>query len=214
MSTTYAAAADDAWNKGAAPAKAAGKRQERFKRKRRASRQTKKAVVSLPELIRLLDGVAIEGLAEESGMTAREIVETLPENTRCFVPARRFLDVMEDISGWGEVTVLLRTADGVMEVTTQLPRGELAHGYFHWLGDPRFRGHLRFEHCSGIAFVQRAFLGRPSAFVLFFNRKGDIMFKIVIRHEPGDAAAQSQIESFLRLAARLGGGIDGSPSKI
>lgn len=174
------------------------------KRRKKPFRTASPPLLTLPDLIRLLDGIAIEGLAEESGMTARDIVAALPVDSRSFVPVSKFVEVMDTIAEWGEVTILLRTPDGVVEITTVLPRGELAHGSFHWLGDGPFRGHFQLEQCAGIAFVRRSFMGRPSAFVLFFNLKGGIMFKIMVRREGRNGLAEDQLKRFEDLASRLG----------
>lgn len=157
----------------------------------------------MSDLIRFLDGGAIEGLAEESGTTAREVVAGLPKEARSFVSANKFMQVMDDIAGWGEVSVVLRTADGVVELVSPLPKGDLAHGYFRWLGTGKIRAHFRYENCAGIAFVERPFMGRPSAAVLFFDRQGGVMFKICLPRDANDAPRQDQLESFRALAARL-----------
>jgi len=157
----------------------------------------------MADLIRFLDGGAIEGLAEESGVTAREIVANLPTQARCFVSAKKFMQVMDDIAGWGEVSVVLRTGDGVVEFISTLPKGDVAHGYFRLLGEGRIRAHLRYENCAAVAFVERPFMGRPSAAVLFFDREGKIMFKICVARDADGALHDDQLKSFRALAARL-----------
>lgn len=159
--------------------------------------------INLPDLIRFLDGGAIEGLAEESGVTAREVVASLPKPARRFVPAGKFMAAMDDIAGWGEVSLVLRTADGVIEFISPLPKGDMAHGYFRLLGDAKIRAHLRYENCAAIAFVERPFMGRPSAAVLFFDRDGDVMFKICPARDENGAPRDDQLKLFRALAARL-----------
>lgn len=201
------------------PARSGGARSSRKnavttgKRSLRAIRRPNTSLIMLPDLIRMLDGVAIEGLAEESGMPARDVVAQLPANMRSFVSANKLVSILEEISGWGDVTVLLRTPEGAIEITTSLPRVEVAQGYFHWLGESKFRGHFQFDQCAGIAFVQRAFMRRPSAFILFFNRKGGIMFKIAVRRNEHHMLAEDQLSAFQNLAKRLGKPLDDEPAK-
>lgn len=158
--------------------------------------------VTLTDLIQFLDGIALENLAEERGVTPREIVADLPKDTRRLVSANRFVEVMDAIATWGPVTVPLRTADGIVEFTGCLPRGEIKHGRFYWLGEGALRGHLRLDRCDGIAFVESAFMGRPSACVLFFNRDGAIMFKAFLARN-GREPLPDQLTAFRALARRM-----------
>ena len=159
--------------------------------------------VSITDLIRFLDGVAIEGLAEESGVTAREIVQALPAESRNFISGTKFLQVLGDITSWGEVNVMLRTADGIVEFTTALPRPQIAHGYLHWTGDGPFRGRIRYDGWGDIAFVERSFMGRPSAAVLFFARDGNILFKIFVARDKMNTPSATQLQAFRSLSSRL-----------
>jgi len=194
-------------NSGVSAAKrkrTAGLKNSSGKRRRSISRPGAQALVTLSDLIRFLEGVAIEGLAEESRVTPQQFVATLPAQTHCFAPASKFMEVMDDIASWGEVSVLLCGTDGVVELTGCLPKGELTHGYFHWIADGKISGHLRNDRCGSIAFVERAFMGRPSAFVLFFNRDGGIMFKIFVARDERNVPREDQLKAFRALARRVG----------
>lgn len=190
---------------GAAKRKrAAGLKNTSGKRRRSVSRSSAQASVTLSDLIRFLEGVAIEGLAEENRVTPQKFVATLPKQTQCFAPASKFMEVMDDIASWGEVSVILCAIDGVVEYTGCLPKGELTHDYFRWIADEKICGHLRCDRCGGIAFVERAFMGRPSAFVLFFNRDGGIMFKIFVARDKHNVPREDQLTAFRALAQRVG----------
>ena len=49
-----------------------------------------------------------------------------------------------------------------MEFSGPMPKGEVARGYFNLMGRTGFHGHLRHERCTGIAFVERPYMGRTS----------------------------------------------------
>lgn len=161
------------------------------------------APLNFKELARFLDGVAIESEAAERGVHPRQVVEELPRDCYSVVPARCFLTVMNDIAAWGRVSVPLNTADGIVEFNLTLPRGEIKSGYFYWLRDGPIRGRLRIDRCAGIAFVERPFLGRPSAAVLFFSRDGNIMFKVFLARDANHQLDPQQVELFRALAKRL-----------
>jgi heme iron utilization protein len=81
--------------------------------------------------------------------------------------------------------------------------GSIAGGYYNVMARNGFHGHLRHQRCSAIAFVERPFMGRMSAFVAFFNVDGGIMFKVFVgRDEKGDLIVD-QLAAFATLADRL-----------
>ena len=118
-----------------------------------------------PELARAMaenPGAVIEEAAKQHGVTPRAVVEALPEAMRRFAPAASFVDAMGDIAGWGDVTLIVHTDDGIMEFTGAIPQGQVGRGYFNLMGSKGFHGHLRHERCGGLAFVERPFMGKLS----------------------------------------------------
>ncbi len=150
-------------------------------------------------------GVVIEAAAKEHGVTPREIVEALPAAMRRFAPAGAFIDAMNDIATWGEVTLIVHTDDGIMEFTGPIPPGEVRRGYFNLMGRTGFHGHLRHERCAGLAFLERPFMGKSSASVLYFNVDGGIMFKVFVGRDETRALRSEQLARFHALADRLCG---------
>jgi putative heme utilization carrier protein HutX len=148
-------------------------------------------------------GAIIETVAKEFDVTLRAAVEALPAPLRRFAPGAAFVDVMQDVAGWGEVTVILHTDDGVMEFTGPVPQGTIARGYYNLAGRTGFHGHLRHERCAGIAFVERPLFGRPSASILFFNRDGGIMFKVFVGRDEQRELRGDQLTAFRALADRF-----------
>jgi len=162
------------------------------------------APTSFKELARFLDGVAVENHASERGVSPREIIESLPRDAFSLAAPRCFLAVMDNIATWGPVSVPLNMADGIVEFNLVLPPGEVKNGYFYWLKNGPIRGRLRIDQCDTIAFVERPFMGRPSAAVLFFNRDGNIMFKVFLARDEDHQLDQRQLEAFRTLAKRVG----------
>lgn len=158
------------------------------------------------DLVRLLaedPGAIVEEVAKAQNATAREVVEALPEQMRKFAPGSAFIDAMQDIGGWGDVTLIVHTDDGIMEFGGPVPAGEVGRGYYNVPGSKGFHGHLRHERCAGIAFVERPFFGRLSASVLFLNTDGGIMFKVFVGRDEKRELKTDQLEKFRALADRL-----------
>jgi hypothetical protein len=157
------------------------------------------ATAELREKISANPGVVFEDAAREHNVPARTIVEALPEAMRRLAPETAFIDAMDDISGWGDVTVIVHTEDGIMEFGGPVPKGQVARGYFNLMGRTGFHGHLRHERCAGIAFVERPFMGRTSCLLIFLNTDGGIMFKIFVGRDDKGELMADQLEKFRAL---------------
>lgn len=147
--------------------------------------------------------VIVEHFAREAGVTPREVVHALPEPNRRFADGAHFVDVMTDVARWGDVTLIVHTDDGIMEFGGPIPAGQVSRGYYNIPGTSGFHGHIRHERCAEIAFVERPFMGRNSASILFFNRDGTIMFKIFVGRDANRELKQDQLQSFRLLVQTL-----------
>ena len=148
-------------------------------------------------------GAVVETAAKEHGVTPRAVVEALPVDMRRFAPASAFIEAMKDIATWGEVTLIVHTDDGIMEFTGPIPAGEVGRGHFNLMGRTGFHGHLRHERCAGMAFVERPFMRRLSASLMFFNLDGGIMFKVFVGRDEKRELKEDQLAKFRALAERL-----------
>jgi putative heme utilization carrier protein HutX len=167
------------------------------------------ALAALPDLAHIMaanPSALFENVAKEHGVTIRAVVEALPEPLRRFAPGTAFVDAMTDIATWGEVTLIIHSDDGVMEFSGSIPKGEIGRGYFNLMGRTGFHGHLRHDRCATIAFVERPFMGRLSASVLFVNVDGGIMFKVFVGRDEHRELRSDQLTQFRALADRLAKG--------
>jgi putative heme utilization carrier protein HutX len=157
------------------------------------------AVPSLRERLAADPGADIETVAAEEGVTARAVIESLPEPMRYFGDSAFFADAMKAIARWGDVTLIVHTADGIFEVTGPVPEGKIARGYFNLSSRIGLHGHIRSERCGGIAFVERPVMGKPSACVAFLNVEGGIIFKVFVGRDADDALQKEQLAAFKAL---------------
>ena len=148
------------------------------------------------------DGI-LEQIAREYGVSTLAVVEALPKAHRTTLTGDRFEAVMADISRWGDVLVIVHTADIVLECKGALPLGSFSRGYYNVHGDSPIGGHIKAENCASIAFVSRPFMGRASCSVQFFNKAGEAMFKVFVRRDAQRELIGSQVADFEALRTRL-----------
>src|SRR6186713_2481720 len=145
-------------------------------------------------------------LAELKAHTAENpgaVIEEVPPQMLRLGAGSAFADTMQDIAQWGEVTLIVHTDDAIFEFTGAIPAGEIGRGYFNLMQPKGLHGHLRHERCAAVAFVERPFMGKTSAFVAFVNVDGGIMFKVFVGRDETRALRVDQLQRFHALATRL-----------
>ena len=147
-------------------------------------------------------GAVIEDVARQRKVTPRAVIEAMPsEMVR--IGGGEFAAAMTDIAQWGEVTLIVHTDDAIFEFTGAIPAGEVGRGYFNLMQPKGLHGHLRHERCGAIAFVERPFMGKTSAFIAFINVDGGIMFKVFVGRDEARALRTDQLERFRALADKI-----------
>ena len=147
-------------------------------------------------------GAVIEDVARQRKVTPRAVIEALPSGM-VRIGGGEFATAMTDIAQWGEVTLIVHTDDAIFEFTGAIPAGEVGRGYFNLMQPKGLHGHLRHERCGAIAFVERPFMGKTSAFIAFINVDGSIMFEVFVGRDEARALRTDQLERFRALADRI-----------
>jgi heme iron utilization protein len=147
----------------------------------------------------------LETLASEYAVSLQSVVECLPAKLRSFAAGSEAERVLLEIAGWGPVTVLVHTADLILECKGPLPAGRCAHGYYNIGGGSPVSGHLRLDRCAAIAFIRRPFMGADSCSVNFFNAAGEAMFKVFVGRDETRALLADQLIRFTQLREHLCG---------
>ncbi|MES1155392.1 MAG: heme utilization cystosolic carrier protein HutX [Pseudorhodoplanes sp.] len=145
-----------------------------------------------------------ETVAKDYKVTLREVIEAMPAEHRRIVDGNCFVEAMNDMAEWGDVTLIIHSDDGIFEFSGPVPKGEMGRGYFNLAGRSGLHGHLRPERFAGAAFVERPFMNKLSASVLFLNVDGGIMFKVFVGRDENRELKQDQLKAFRALADRLG----------
>lgn len=148
-------------------------------------------------------GLLFERVASEQKVTVRDAVEALPAEFVRFAPGSAFVEVLTEVAGWGDVTFIVHSNDGIIEFSGPVPKGEMGRGYFNLMSRTGLHGHLRAERCQGVAFVERPFMNKATASILFFNPEGGTMFKIFVGRDEAGAMKTDQLAAFRAIATRL-----------
>jgi len=148
-------------------------------------------------------GAVIEDVARARDVAPRAVLEALPGTMVRFGPGSAFGAAMNDVAEWGEVTLIVHTDDAIFEFTGSVPVGEVGRGYFNLMQPKGLHGHLRHERCASVAFVERPFMGKSSAFIAFINVDGGIMFKVFVGRDEARALRADQLQRFQALADRI-----------
>lgn len=149
-------------------------------------------------------GGILESTAAQHGLPLQTVIECLPQTMWTRVAGDRFVEVMEDLTEWGPVTVISHTKDIILEVEGPVPPGKLGHGFYNLHGDSPIGGHLRADNCKAILFLRRPFMGKETVSVQFFNAEGEAMFKVFVGRDENRALKPDQVARFAQLEARLG----------
>jgi len=147
------------------------------------------------------DGV-LEQIAREYGVSTLEVVRNLLNDLRLIVGGDGLAEILEDVTTWGDIVLIVHTPDIVLECKGPLPPGSFARGYFNLHGESPIGGHIRAENCQHIAFVSRPFMGRASQSIQFFNAAGEAMFKIFVGRDPARELIAEQSAKFDALRER------------
>jgi putative heme utilization carrier protein HutX len=165
--------------------------------------QTEDALAALRARLASRAGGVLEREAAEHGVSLRTVIGCLPHEMWRETGGERFCEVMAEVAGWGAVTLIVHTEDGVFEFAGPLPPGTLGQGFFHLHGTGGLSGHLRAERCHSIVFLRRPFMGKQTASIQFFNAAGGAMFKIFVGRDAAGELCAAQLARFAALERRL-----------
>lgn len=161
-----------------------------------SSTTTPDPVARVRELLAAKPDGVIEAVAREVGVSTQTVLEQLPPAERLLIAPERFEALWQDLSGWGTVLFIVHTHDIVLECEGSLPLGSFGHGYYNIHGDSPIGGHIKAGNCRAIYLVDRAFHGRRSCSIQFFNGTGEAMFKVFVRRGTDRELLPEQVARF------------------
>ncbi|MBZ0157837.1 MAG: heme utilization cystosolic carrier protein HutX [Alphaproteobacteria bacterium] len=143
-------------------------------------------------------------IAAELGVSERDVMKNLPGDMVREVSREHFDAIVDEVSTWGTMTVIVQNESTILEVKASFPKGTYGHGYFNLKSDGTpVGGHIRASELAEIFFVSRPYMGLESHSIQFFNGKGNAMFKLFLGRNEQRQIFPEQKEKFLALRDRL-----------
>ncbi len=140
-------------------------------------------------------GAVLDYIARDTNVTPADVISCLPPEQACTIPGDKFVEVMTEITQWGEITFIVMTDDVVFEARGELPKGSVAHGFYNLHGKP-IGGHLKNGNCASISFISRPLFNSDSHSVQFHNHDGGCMFKIYLGRDAERQLIPKQVSLF------------------
>lgn len=151
----------------------------------------------IDDMLRQNSGIVLEKVSRAFSISMSDTIACLPETEFTTVSGRHFIEIMEEVSTWGHLTLVINTPEMVFEAKGPLRKGKVAHGFYNIPGI--IGGHYKPEGFATISFVSRELMGRMSKAVFFLNREGDCVFKIYLGRDDGGNLLPEQVEKFEEL---------------
>ncbi|AUI67196.1 putative heme utilization radical SAM enzyme HutW [Glaesserella australis] len=147
-------------------------------------------------------GQILEMLAGMHQCSMEDVIQCLPSHMVIKTDGSRFVEIMQALSTLTEPTTFItHTTDAVMEVTGLIPSGKIGRGFYNFDHNETggIHGHLRYENCAAIYFIERPFMGKQTASLNFINHQGGAMFKIFVGRDEQGKLRNNQIAMMKQL---------------
>lgn len=145
----------------------------------------------------------LEWIAKDHSVATLDVLRLLPDDQRTIIVDPPVKAILDDLSTWGDLMIIVQTGSIVAEVVSALPRASEGRGYFNFGGGAPFGGHLKQDACRHVAFIERLFSGRTSLSIVFYDDQGESILKVFVRRDESRELLADQVEKFQKLKARF-----------
>lgn len=143
-------------------------------------------------------------ISKQLEVSEYEVLQNLPHEMAKAVDASKFDEVLEDISKWGKILMIKITPSFVIEIKDHMPLGTYGHGYYNFDSkNSSISGHLKVDDIEKIIFVSKKHRGMLSHSVVFYDAKGEHVFKVFVTRDENKQLLEEQVQSFMDLKNRL-----------
>lgn len=143
-------------------------------------------------------------IAQKLNISEYEVLQNIDENIAKAVDGKNFDEIIEDISTWGKILMIKITPSFVIEIKDHMPTGSYGHGYYNFDSkESSISGHLKVSDIEKIIFVSKKHRGAVSHSVVFYDNKGEHIFKIFVTRDEKAELIQEQVEKFISLKNRV-----------
>ena len=143
-------------------------------------------------------------IAKNLEVSEYEVLQNIDENFAKAIDAKSFDEIIEDISTWGKILMIKITPSFVIEIKDHMPLGTYGHGYYNFdHATSAISGHLKVDDIDKIIFVSKKHRGMLSHSVVFYDTKGEHIFKIFVARDENRELIPEQVEKFMALKQRF-----------
>lgn len=136
-------------------------------------------------------------IANQLAISELDVISTFPQKIALIISGKKAKNILEELSTWGDVTVIVHAHGSIFEVKAPLPFGRTSHGYYNLDAKKgQLHGHLKLERITNIALISRNFMGRESHCFCFFSKSGESIFKIYLGRDSQHQLISSQLTKF------------------
>jgi len=141
--------------------------------------------------------------ARELGVSEKTVLKAIP-NQAFEISVNHFEQVMQEMSEWGEMTIIVTNGGVIFEVKSSVPKGGFAKGFYNLHEDGNcVGGHLMADKFDSIFFVDRPFMGMESLSIQIYDKNGDAAIKFYLGRGEGRQIKAEQKEKYLNLKKRF-----------
>ncbi len=142
---------------------------------------TKEIITKIQEKINENESTMPAVIADELGVTERDVVRHLPNSMSFEVSGSEFENVWKAMTEWEKVTALVSNAGIIAEIKGKLSKGSSSRGYFNLFDkDAPLNGHIKADAIESIFFVSKPFMKLESHSVQFYTKDGHKAFGIYL----------------------------------
>lgn len=139
-------------------------------------------------------------IAKELDVNEYTVLQNIDESYAKTVKSSKFDEIISDISKWGKILMIKVAPSFVIEIKDHMPTGTYGHGYYNFDSkETSISGHLKVDDIDKIIFVSKKHRGMLSHSVVFYNEKGEHIFKIFVTRDKDGKLLPTQVEKFIRL---------------
>jgi len=143
-------------------------------------------------------------IAKELNTSEYKVLQNINEDIAKAVNSEHFDEIIEDISTWGKILMIKITPSFVIEINDNMPLGTYGHGYYNFDSkESSISGHLKVNDIDKIIFLSKKHRGMISHSVIFYDAKGEHIFKVFVRRDENRELLVSQVEKFMALKSRF-----------
>ncbi|RXK12605.1 heme utilization cystosolic carrier protein HutX [Halarcobacter mediterraneus] len=143
-------------------------------------------------------------IAKQLEVSEYVVLQNINEDLAKAVDKEKFDEIIEDISTWGKILMIKITPSFVIEIKDFMPTGTYGHGYYNFnSSNSSISGHLKVSNIEKIIFVSKKHRGMLSHSIVFYDSKGEHIFKIFVTRDKNRELIQEQVDKFMNLKNRL-----------